>query len=363
MSLEAWIGAAVVAAAVVALAWLATRRPRGDAGLGLVQQQLDALRAQVAQALAGQSQHLGQELARLATEVGERLRETASATERAQTTIGERLDRASQVFGDVQRGLGELREATQKVWEVGRDVSSLHDILRAPKLRGGLGELLLADLLAQVLPPEHFALQHAFRSGVRVDAVVRLGGGLVPIDAKFPLEDFRRMLDAASDEERAAARRGFAARLRRHVDDIATKYILPDEGTFDFALMYVPAENVYYETIVRAEERALCEYALERKVIPVSPSSFYAYLQAIALGLRGLRIEARAAEVLGQLARVTGDVGRLREELRLVGRHLGNAVQAHAAAERRLERLEAKLGAIEGADEETVPQLALRCAE
>src|SRR4029450_3547729 len=116
---------------------------------------------------------------------------------------------------------------------------------------------------------------------------------------------------------------------RKHVDDIAAKYIRPDEGTFDFALMYVPAENVYYETIVRDDdlggERALTTYALERRVVPVSPNSFYAYLQAIVLGLRGLRIEARAEEVMGQLSRLGTDLGRLRDDFPLVGQPLGNA--------------------------------------
>ena len=260
-------------------------------------------------------------------------------------------------MGEVQQGLGELREATARVRDIGRDVVSLHDILRAPKLRGGLGELLLGDLLAQVLPARHFTLQHTFQNGERVDAVVRLGPALVPVDAKFPLEDFRRLLEAGDDETRTRARRAFVARVRKHIDDVATKYILPDEGTYDFALMYVPAENVYYEAIVRDDggnDRELSAYALERKVIPVSPNCFYAYLQAIVLGLRGLRIEARAQEVVGQLARLAGDLGRLQDDFRVLGRHVTNAAQAHAAADRRLDRLTAKLAEIaadEGAEE------------
>jgi DNA recombination protein RmuC len=348
-----------VLVAAVALRW-AQRRPDdgNDQGFLLLQQQLDALRGQLGQALAGQGQTVTQEIQRFATHLNDRLRESTEAAQRSQAAVGERLDNASRVVGEVQRGLGELREATQKVYEVGKDVSTLHDILRAPKLRGGLGELLLGDLLAQVLPAAHFTLQHAFRSGERVDAVVRLGGGVVPVDAKFPLEDFRRMLAAETDDDRARARKAFGARLRKHVDDIADKYILPDEGTYDFALMYIPAENVYYETIIRDDDRGLASYALERKVVPVSPNSFYAYLQAIVLGLKGLRIEARAEEVMGQLARVGGDLGRLREDMRLVGKHLGNAVAAQASADRRLERLEGKLGAISD-DQDDVPQLAL----
>ena len=358
-----WILGAVVVlgGALVVVAWQLRRAfaPRDEAGgLVLVQQQLDALRAQLGQALVGQGQLVSQELAQLTGQMNDRLRESAEVVQRVQTAMGERLDNTARVVGEVQRGLGELHEATTKVYEVGRDVAELHDILRAPKLRGGLGEFLLADLLGQVLPPANFTLQHAFRSGERVDAVVRLGNALVPIDAKFPLEDFRRLLQAADDDERARARKAFAARVKKHVDDIAAKYILPDEGTYDFALMYVPAENVYYETIVRDEERGLAAYALERKVIPVSPNCFYAYLQAIVLGLRGLRIEARAEEVLGQLARLSGDLGRFREDFRLVGRHLGNAASAFAAAERRIDRLADKLGAVGGEEAES-PQPAL----
>ena len=357
-------GGALVVGAILVLLWLlrsALARRDDGAGLLLLQQQMDALRTQMGQALTGQGQTVGQQLAQLTAQVNDRLRESLEVVQRSQTSVGERLDNTARVVGEVQKGLGELREATAKVYDVGRSVQTLHDILRAPKLRGGFGEYFLADLLAQVLPAEHFTLQHGFRSGERVDAVIRLGDGLVPVDAKFPLEDFRRMLDAADDDARARARKGFVARVRKHVDDVAAKYVLPDEGTYDFALMYVPAENVFYEAVVRDEARELVSYALERKVIPVSPGTLYAYLQAIVLGLRGLRIEARAKEVLDQLARLGGDLERLRDDMRLVGRHLGNAQQAFISADRRLERFEQKLelaGGIETQEQDERPVVA-----
>jgi DNA recombination protein RmuC len=163
------------------------------------------------------------------------------------------------------------------------------------------------------------------------------------------------------------ARKAFAARVRKHVDDVATKYVLPDEGTYDFALMYIPAENVFYEAIVGDDGAALSSYALEKKVIPVSPNTLYAYLQAITLGLRGLRIEARAGEVLAGLGRLAGDLGRLRDEFRLVGKHLGNAQQSFSFAERRLDRFDQSLARVAGDEEpETKPkvtQLDLRPQE
>jgi len=364
MVMAIWGAAAValVVGVVLAVLWRPSRpvdEGATPASLLLVQQQLDALRAQLGQALSQQGQAVVQQLATLTAQMNERMRESGDLAQRSQTALGTRLDHATQVVGEVQRGLGELREATARVYEVGRDVASLQDILRAPKLRGGLGELWLADLLSQVLPVEHYTLQHTFRSGERVDAVVRLGQGLVPVDAKFPLEDFRRLLQATDDEERQRSRRAFIARVKKHVDDIAAKYIVPDEGTYDFALMYIPAENVYYETIVRDEElggeRSLSSHALERKVIPVSPSCFYAYLQAIVLGLRGLRIEDHARDVLAQLARIGGELGRFRDEFRILGKHLTNAAQTHATADRRLDRLTVRVAAIAGGDEPERP--------
>jgi DNA recombination protein RmuC len=356
----AWLGPVVVGAAAVAILVLLWQvrtalARRDDAGaLALLQQQLDALRGQLGVGLSGQSHAMAQQLGQLTTQVNERLRESLDVVQRSQASVGERLDNTARVVGDVQRGLGELREATAKVFEVGRSVNELHDILKAPKLRGGLGEFFLADLLGQILPAEHVRLQHGFRSGERVDAAIALGDGLVPIDAKFPLEDFRRMLEATDDDARARTRKAFIARVRKHVDDVASKYILPDEGTFDFALMYIPAENVFYEAVVRDDARELVTYALEKKVIPVSPNTLYAYLQAIVLGLRGLRIEARAQEVMGELGRLAGDLGKMREDIRLVGRHLGNAQQAFAAADRKLEKFEQRLALTTGEEASAV---------
>ncbi len=358
MTTGAWLTAGmtavavVVATAVLVVVWQlrAALARRDDGGaLLLLQQQLDALRGQLGTGLAGQAQAVGQQLTQLTTQLNERLRESLDVVQRSQASVGERLDNTARVVGDVQRNLGELREATGKVFEVGRSVAQLHDILRAPKLRGGLGEFFLADLLAQVLPAEHVLLQHGFRSGERVDAAIRLGERLVPVDAKFPLEDFRRMVEAAADDEsRARSRKAFVARVRKHVDDVAAKYILPDEATYDFALMYIPAENVFYEAIIRDDARELATYALGKKVIPVSPNTLYAYLQALVLGLRGMRIEAKAEEVLQQLGRLAGDLAKLRDDVRLVGRHLGNAQQAFAAADRKLEKFEQRLAVVTG---------------
>jgi len=212
---------------------------------------------------------------------------------RLRESEGRLSDDATRRFGQMQKNLGELSRTSQYMAKVGEEISSLSDLFRAPQFRGSIGEHLLGELLSQILSPGQYALQHRFRSGERVDAVIILRAGMVPVDSKFPLDSFRRLMAEKDEQARGRLRRQFVRVTKKHIDDVASKYILPDEGTFDFALMYIPAENVYYETIIRdealGEESSLLSYALEKRVIPVSPNSFYAYLQAIALGLKGLR--------------------------------------------------------------------------
>ncbi|MGD2162783.1 MAG: DNA recombination protein RmuC [Anaerolineales bacterium] len=275
-------------------------------------------------------------------------------TNRRIDALNERLIEASQYqrgtsesFVQIQQNLGQLREAGRHMEQVGKEIAGLSDLLRAPKLRGGIGELFLGDLLAQMLSPEQYQLQYAFQSGERVDAVVKLAAGMVPVDSKFPLESFQRLLKEQDDEQRARERRDFIKTVRKHIDDIAAKYIRPDEGTFDFALMYIPAENVYYETIIAdeamGESGGVMSHALDRKVIPVSPNSFYAYLQAIALGLRGLQIEERAQEILGYLGRLEGDYRRFQEAFGVLGTHLENARKKYEETARLAAGVQAKL--------------------
>jgi len=260
--------------------------------------------------------------------------------------VGNRLDSTARLVGEVRQSLGMLTKATEQIYQVGKDITSLQDILQSPKLRGNLGEFFLQDMLAQVLPGAFYRIQHRFRSGAIVDAVIQIGNRRVPVDAKFPLENFRRQLLAGADAEKPGqARRRFLADIKRHIDAIASKYILPDEGTYDFALMYIPAENVYYEVILKGEEGSddLLPYALQRKVFPVSPVSLYAYLQTIVLGLRGLQLEESAQEVLQQLARLQRDTGLLREVFEVLGRHLGNAHNKYDEVGRLLAQLEGKM--------------------
>jgi DNA recombination protein RmuC len=349
---------------VIVLGWfflgrlrlLLAQKPE-DQSLLLMQQQIDQLRSQLSSTLDNNTRILQQQLGQMIGQVNERLKENAQVLNDTQQSLGERLDNAARVVGGVQKSLGGLEEANRRIYEVGKDIASLQEILRAPKLRGGLGEFFLGDLLGQILPPQHFSLQHGFRSGEKVDAVIRLGASLVPVDAKFPLENFKRLLEAASDDERNRAKKQFAADVRKHIDAIASKYILPDEGTYDFALMYIPAENVYYEAVIKdeaADERNLCQYAMSKRVIPVSPNSFYAYLQAIILGLKGLRLDDRTKEIIQYLGRLQGDFTRFRDDFVVLGKHLAHAQSSYQSADKRLEQFSQKFLAAESAQSELV---------
>jgi DNA recombination protein RmuC len=331
-----------------------------DQSLIMLQQQIEQLRTEFSHAIENNTQSIQQQLGLMLGHVNDRLKDNAEVLNKTQQSLGDRLDNAARVVGNVQRSLGGLEEANRKIYEVGKDIASLQEILRAPKLRGGLGEFFLEDLLAQILPPQHFATQHVFRSGDKVDAVIKLGVSLVPVDAKFPLENFKRILDAGSDEDKIRAKKQFSMDVKKHIDAIAGKYILPDEGTYDFALMYIPAENVYYETIIKDEapdEKGLTHYAMTKHVIPVSPNSLYAYLQAILLGLRGMKIEDRAKEIIQYLSRLQGDFAKFREEFTLVGKHLGHVQSGYQNADRRLEQFAQKLLAAD-ADQKELLEIA-----
>ncbi len=263
-------------------------------------------------------------------------------------------------LGDVKKDLGKMEEVTREVLEKAKNIAGLESLLRAPKFRGGFGELFLGDLLGEFFPPAHYSLQHRFKSGETVDAVLKIGKNIVPIDSKFPLENFKKYLEEENGKAKEDLRKKFISDVKKHIDVISEKYILPDEGTFDFSLMYIPAENVYYETILKdeslGEERSIFSYAIQKRVIPVSPNSFFAYLQVIVLGLKGLQIEKSARSIFQALARLQGDLDRFKKDFQVLGTHLGNAKSKFDDAEKRLERFSDKLELVGGEETNSLPE-------
>jgi len=304
----------------------------------------EALRAELNNTLVSNMNMLATQMRDLSMAVNGQLSSVTSQLSDQSGQISQRMDSAARLMGDVQHDLGALSRAAEEITGIGRDISSLGDILGAPKPRGGFGEFMLGELLAGSLPARYYELQYTFRNGRRVDGVIKLSGGLVSVDSKFPLENFKRLLDAEDEDERTRARKNFFMDCRRHIDAIAVSYILPEEGTLDFALMYVPAENVYYEMVLRnGAEGGLMEYAFGKKVIPVSPNTFYLSLQTILMGLKGFEISERTGERLKGLGRLSKDFAELIPDFDTLGRHLSNAVVKHGDMGAKVRSFEATL--------------------
>ena len=244
-----------------------------------------------------------------------------------QENISGFLTHSQKTFGELKEQIGKLKSDSERLLHLGADVRSLQDILKAPKLRGQIGEHSLAAVLENILPSDSFTLQHGFSNGKVVDALIRLPDYAVSVDAKFPLPTFEKMNAAADDNEKAKLRRTFQADVAKHIDKIAESYILPTEGTLDFALMYIPAENVYYETIVKYDNDRMdiLNYALEKKVIPVSPNLLYAYLMTIVMGLHGLQIEKEAAMIRANLQKLSAGLEAFTGNWDVLGKHIRNA--------------------------------------
>jgi len=229
--------------------------------------------------------------------------------------LNERLDKAASVIRDVGKEVGQMSE-------IGRNMRELQEFLKSPKLRGNIGEQVLKDLISQMFPKNSFYLQYQFKSGERVDAAIKTDAGILPIDSKFPMENFQKMIKAGNDKEKEEAKNELTRDVKKHVGQIAKKYILPIEGTMDFALMYVPSESVYYEIVNMPE---IMDYAKKERVYIVSPTTLYAHLQTILLSFEGKKIESRSREVFKLLRALQIDYNKVEENMGILGKHINNA--------------------------------------
>jgi DNA recombination protein RmuC len=318
----------VVVAAILAMTILSLRRKLNQSG----ERESEKESSEIISNITNQIQLLSGNLNMIQKSIDQRLGENTN-----------RLDNASRSYGEVQKQLVQVQESVKQMHEVGKNISSLQDILRAPKLRGVMGEFLLENLLAQIFSGDHYEIQYTFKSGEKVDAVVRLKDYLVPIDSKFPLENFRKGSEAG-EQDRLQYSRLFYSDVKKHIDSIAKKYILPDEGTVDFALMYIPAENVYHEIVSHNfGEVKLFDYSTGKRVIPVSPNTLYAYLSTIVMGLKGMKIEENAKVILENLKRLEIEFRKVRGDFILLGTHLNNASKKYGDTEKRLDKFENRL--------------------
>jgi DNA recombination protein RmuC len=247
--------------------------------------------------------------------------------------FNKRLDNAARVIGEVQKSLGEFSE-------IGRSMQQLQEFLQSPKLRGNIGEQVLKELLTQSLPLDTFVLQYGFQNGQKVDAVIKTSQGLIPIDSKFPISSFKKMIDIQNAEEKERMKKDFEREVKVHIKSIAQKYILTTEGTIDYALMYIPSESVYYELINSSD---IYDYAAEMRVVPVSPMSFYAYLKVILLSFEGQRIEKQAKDILSILQSMKKDYEKADEAMSVLQKHISNAYNQSSQVSKNLMMLGQKI--------------------
>jgi DNA recombination protein RmuC len=269
--------------------------------------------------------------------------------QKGQDSVTRNLQSSVETLNRLHNQIGQVITASTQMQKVGDEVKRLQEILASPKLRGGMGEWSLNNLLAQILPQASYQLQYDFKDGQKVDALVHLADYSVPIDAKFPLANFELLMKAESDDAKSKMRRQFHSDIIRHIDKIAANYIRPSEGTVDFALMYIPAENVYYEAIVQYPDDAknILQYSLDKKVIPVSPNLLYAYLMTVAMGLHGLQIEKQAAEIRQNLGTLSGALADFTATWDVLGKHLRNAYSQYDDGQKKLDRFSMQLNHIQ----------------
>ncbi len=356
------LAAAIIGFILMAVLILYRRKPSdSETAMLHLQQQIESIREQMDKSIDRTTNQINIQLEGMSKRVDEAMKANLKALTDSSRTFSDKLQDTTKAVESVKGtigkleesvkgSIGKLEESSKRIYEVGKDISGLQDLLKPPKLRGGLGELFLEHLLAQILPKKNYDLQYGFRGGERVDAVIHLGDKMVCIDSKFPLEDFQRITAVQDERERKSCRRRFNSAVKKHIDDISSKYIRADEGTYDFAFMYIPAENVYYETIAKdeelGEEKGLQSYAMEKHVIPVSPNSFFAYLFTVVLGLKGLEIEKNAEEVMARLRTISKELEKFRDDFNTLGTHIKNASGKYDSADKQLSVLDGKLDQI-----------------
>ncbi len=304
-----------------------------------------------------QISQMAQQISDLSTIVGKQVESLRGSVEQRLTSfegqLGGQLSEANKLFSSLKQDFGELKESSNNMLEIGKQINELQSILSSPKLRGNLGETLLEELIKQVIPQGFYEFQYSFRDGSKVDAIIKTSERIIPIDSNFPKDEFQRYVQAETDAEKNLALNRFAAVVKKQIDDIAEKYIKPAENTFDFAIMFIPSESMYYELLISDDdENSAYRYAMKKHVVPASPNSFYAYIQAIAIGLKGMQIERNAERVRDQLAQLENSLSKFSDNFETLGNHLRNASNKYSDSHEALGRFKERLQGIAKFDED-----------
>ncbi len=262
-----------------------------------------------------------------------------------QESVQGQLSESFRLVKNVTEGLTKLDETNRQVVSFADQLQNLQDILKNPKQRGILGEYYLETVLQNVMPPGSYQMQYAFENGEIVDAVVFVKEKIIPIDSKFSLENYNRILESRDQTEREQYEKDFKRDLKLRIDE-TSKYVRPAEGTLDFAFMFIPSEGIYYDLLinqvgtVKTNTRDLIEYAFSKKVIIVSPTSFLAYLQTVLQGLKSLQIEEKIHDVIKNVGELGKHLGAYRDYQTKLGNALGTVVNHYNASEKEYKKID-----------------------
>ena len=303
---------------------------------------------------------LNRTIAALQTNLGDKLERNAT---NMQTSLQKQLSESMKLVGDVSQRLTKLDETNRRVVDVADELKTLQNVLQNPKQRGVFGEYYLESVLANILPVKNFKMQYGFRDGVIADAVVFLDKGqILPVDSKFSLENYNRMVATQTKSEREEWLKKVRNDLKGRIDE-TSKYIRPAEGTMDFAFMFIPSESLYYDLLIGdvgtgSSARDLIEYAFrEKKVIIVSPTSFMAYLQTVLQGLRSLQIEEQAKDIQVQVGKLGRHIASFDSYMEKLGKSLGTTVGHYNNAHKELAKVDTDVTKIAGGSKSIEPLL------
>jgi DNA recombination protein RmuC len=322
----------VVVLLAVALVFVLTRKPSNESAL-LLKEDLRNLSEDITKLKEG-----------VQTQISDRLDKSQSAMFGA---LQKQSSESNKIITEITRNLTELKESNKRVVDVADELKTLQNVLQNPKQRGGLGEYYLDTVLGNVLPPHIYEMQYGFKDGQIVDAVIKLDKGrLLPIDSKFSLENYNRLIEEKDKTQREAIVKVFKADLKNRIDE-TSKYIRPAENTLDYAFMFIPSEAIYYDLLINnvgatgTNSRDLIEYAfIDKKVIIVSPTTLLAYLQTVMQGLKSLQIEEQAKDIQKRVGELGKHIAAHDSFMQKLGNALGTTVNHFNAAHKSLGRMD-----------------------
>lgn len=330
-------------------------------GLFVISQRLRDLRqSSGVEMLKTDVTELNRTITALQTSLGDKLERNAT---HMQSSMQKQLTESMKLVSDVSNRLTKLDETNRRVVDVADELKTLQNVLQNPKQRGVFGEYYLESVLANILPTKNFKMQYGFKDGVIADAVVILDKGqLLPVDSKFSLENYNRMVASQTKTEREEWLKRVRNDLKGRIDE-TSKYIRPAENTMDFAFMFIPSESLYYDLLIGdvgtgSSARDLIEYAFrEKKVVIVSPTSFMAYLQTVLQGLRSLQIEEQAKDIQLQVGKLGRHIASFDSFMEKLGKSLGTTVGHYNNAHKELGKIDTDVTKIAGGNKSVEPLL------